>query len=125
MTTKPTKLEAKEDATLIVQATFKDEDDVVVPPDDLNSVKFWLHDQNEVVINSRSDVDILNAGPGVVDANGVLTLTLAPADQPIISDSNLTEIHILTIEWTWNGGAAKSHEEIHLVVRNSTHVPTS
>lgn len=116
----------KEDSTFQVTGIFKDEAGVVIPAADLTTAKMWLWNHVGVVINSRTAVNILNAGPGVVTAGGVLTLTLSPADNPIVgTGTEVVERHLLVIEWTWNVGAKKSHENIILVVMQDDKVPTA
>lgn len=114
----------KEDSTYRITAVLKDEAGVAIPQADLTTVKMWLKHSDGTVINSRSDVDINNTGPATIDSSGNLVLVLTPDDNPFLG-SGVVETHILTIEWTWNAGASKSHAEIHLKVENSTHVPTS
>jgi len=116
----------KEDASYRITGTFRDLAGVAIPAADLDSAKIWLKNKTtDATINGRNGTDILNSGPGTVDASGKLTLDLVPADNPIVDSTKNWETHILTIEWTWNAGAKKSHEEIHLPVRNAKHVPTA
>lgn len=116
--------DVKEDSTYQVTGTFKDEADVALAAATLTTVKMWLTDHKNVVINTRTAVDILNAGPGAVDSNGLLTLVLVPADNPIVG-SDIIERHLLVIEWTWSAGNKKSHENIFLMVVNDGQVPTA
>ena len=116
----------KEDSTFRITGTFKDEAGVAIPAADLTTAKMWLFDHLGAVINLRTAVNILNAGPGAIDSSGNLTLTLAPADNPIVGTGTETiERHLLVIEWAWNAGAKKSHEDIYLKVVNDEKVPTS
>lgn len=119
----------KEDSNFTITGVFKDGDGNALGSGDLTTVAMWLTDKADgTTINSRSNTDILNAGPGTVDGSGNFTLVLAPEDNPFngngITDA-AEEIHILTIEWTWNSGANKAHMEIWLYVDNSTDVPTA
>ena len=116
----------KEDSTFQITGIFKDEGGVAIPAADLNTAKMWLYDHLGAVINLRTAVDIKNAGPGAIDASGNLTLTLTPADNPIVgTGTEIVERHLLIIEWTWNAGAKKSHENIILVLRQDNKVPTT
>jgi len=116
----------REDSTFQITGTFKDEAGVAIPAADLATAKIWLYDHLGTVINSRTAVNILNTGPGVITAGGVLTLTLAPLDNPIVGTGTETvERHLLIIEWTWNAGVKKSHESIILVLTQDDKVPTA
>lgn len=71
------------------------------------------------IINSRNATNILNTGPGTIDAGGLWTLTLAPADNDIVSPSAPTdETHRLLLEWTYGAGQKAGKHEIELRVRN-------
>lgn len=116
----------KEDSSFQITGVFKDEAGEVVPADDISSLRFWLYDHEEEVINSREDVDILNTGPGTVDDEGNFALTLSPDDNPIVDpSSHRFERHLLVVEWTWALGLKKSHENIYLIVQNDRKIPTT
>ena len=115
--------DVKEDSTYQVTGTFKDGAGVAIPAASLTTVKMWLTDHLGATINSRSATNILNTGPGVVDSAGLLTLTLLPADNPIVG-SDSVERHLLVIEWTW-ASTKKSHAAIYLMVVNDSEVPTA
>jgi len=70
------------------------------------------------IINSRTAVNILNAGPGTVDAFGVWTITLEPADNAIQVPGQAAERHCLLLEWTYGGGAKAGKHEVVFTVRN-------
>jgi len=69
------------------------------------------------IINTNTDKNVLNANQGTVDAGGIFTLTLAPADNAIATGS-LTEVHRALLKWTWAAGAKAGLHEIDLRVRN-------
>src|SRR3972149_1772979 len=70
------------------------------------------------IINTNTDKNIKNANQGTIDADGIFTLTLAPADNAIMSGADslettgaLNEWHRALIKWTLAGGAtARRHE---------------
>ena len=108
-----------------IVGTITEEDGVTpIPAGTLTTLVFSLYadDGSNTIINSRSDVNILNTGPGAVTSGGILTLTLAPADNQILNDALPFERHILLLEWTWGSGKAGNHELI-LAVRNLQLVP--
>lgn len=117
--------DVKEDSTYQVSGTFKDEAGVAIPAASLTTVKMWLTDHLGGVINSHgSGTDILNTGQGVVSSAGLLTLTLLPADNPIVGpNADSIERHLLIIEWAW-ATTKKSHAVIYLMVVNDSAVPT-
>lgn len=115
--------DVREDSTYQVTGTFKDEAGVAIDVADLTTVKMWITDHLGVTINSRSGTSIKNANGGVITSSGVLTLTLLPADNPIVG-SEISERHLLIIEWTW-ASTKKSHAAIYLMVVNDSGVPTA
>jgi hypothetical protein len=71
------------------------------------------------IINSRNATNILNAGPGTIDAGGLWTITLTPADNDIVSAAApVDETHRLLLEWTYGAGAKAGKHEIEIRVRN-------
>lgn len=81
------------------------------------------------IINTNTDKNILNANQGTIDADGVFTLTLAPADNAIMSGVDsaettgaINEWHRALIKWTWAGGAKAGMYEIDFKVRNVSKV---
>lgn len=115
----------KEDSTYRVSGVFEDEAGEVIPDSDLTSLRFWLYDHLGVVINGRDDVNCLNTGIGSVDSEGNFTLTLSPEDNPIVGpNSDHFERHLLVVEWRWALDVKKSHENIYLLVRNDSKIPT-
>lgn len=115
--------DVREDSTYQVTGTFKDEAGVAIDVADLTTVEMWITDHLGAVINTRTAVDIKNANGGTIDANGLLTLILLPADNPIVG-SESSERHLLIIEWTW-AATKKSHAAIYLMVVNDAQVPTT
>ncbi len=69
------------------------------------------------IINSRTDIDILNVGPGTIDVGGNWTITLEPADNAIQSGID-SERHRLLLEWTYAAGAKAGKHEIDFSMRN-------
>jgi len=72
-------------------------------------------------INSRKDQSILDANGGTITAEGVLTLRLDAADNPIVGtvDAGDYEAHILRVMWAWNDGVSSrtGKQEIRLWVQ--------
>lgn len=102
-----------------------EEDGVTVIPNGTLTalaLTLFVDDGNDTIINSRNAQDILNANGGVIEADGRIVFTLAPADNPIVDAALPFERHIALFEWTWGSGKAGKFQLI-LVVRNLQQVP--
>lgn len=96
------------------------------------AVRGWLDDHTTgTAINSRTDVDLKNAGGGVlVDAGGGVgkfTWYLTAADAAILDPAKVAESHRLTLKFTFNrtGGLSAgtlTHEVVYRV-RNLARIP--
>jgi len=113
-----------ERATTLITATLKDELGVVIPAAGLTTLTLTIYEKETLaIVNAVTDTNILNTGRGTVGANGLLTLTLDPLDNQIVSTAGpLEERHILLIEFTYGAGKAGRHE-IEVTVRNLALVP--
>ena len=110
----------KEKASGQIRAVITEEDQVTpIPVGTLTTLTLTLYVLNEAqtIINGRSAQSILNANGGAVDASGVLTFTLAPADNPIVDTNLAYERHVALFEWTWGVGKAGKFELV-LAVKN-------
>jgi hypothetical protein len=108
-----------------IVGTITEEDGVTpIPSGTLTTLTFTLYadDGANTIINARSAVDILNANGGTVTSGGVLTLTLAPADNQILNAALPFERHIVLLAWTWGSGKA-GNAELVLSIRNLQLVP--
>ena len=106
-----------ERTTRIFSATVQDLDGVAIPAASLTTMVLTLYSLHSLaVINSRNAQDILNANNVTIDANGLLTWELQPADNQILDNSRPVEVHRALFEWTWGGKAGK--DEIDFYVRN-------
>jgi len=70
------------------------------------------------VINANTDKDVKNANQGTMDASGIFTLTLAPADNAIQATGATSETHRALLKWTWASGTKAGAQEIDFRVRN-------
>jgi len=89
----PTLKDVKEDSTYLVTGRVEDETGALVGSASLDSFRMWLFDQEGNIINSRLNVD----KSGSVSSTGGLSLVLTPADNPIVTDGNKTERHLLVL----------------------------
>jgi hypothetical protein len=87
------------------------------------TLTLYAMDATLTIINSVSDQNILNADRGTVDANGLLTIILTPADNQVLNTTLTVEYHIMLIEATYASGTKASRHEVRLAVRNMGLVP--
>lgn len=107
-----------EKVSVQIAALIHDEKNVGIPAANLTTLVFTLYDlASESIINSRTAVNILNTGGGVVDTSGNLTLTLTPNDGVILGTSDL-EKHLVLLEWTYNSGSKAGRGEVELSIKN-------
>ena len=110
-----------EGSTSLISGTLVDETGAALGSSQLTAFTMTLYAVIDglPIINSRSAVNILNAGPGTISAGGAWTITLAPEDNDIVSTSApADETHRLLLEWTYSAGAKKGKCEIEFRVRN-------
>ena len=106
--------------TTRLRAVLKDETGAPVPGGQLSSLLLTVYslDDLQTIVNSISQVNILNVGRGSVDNNGVLVVTLDGADNPVLDDTLELELHRALIEWTWANGTKSGLHEIEFPVAN-------
>lgn len=110
-----------EGATCLISGSLVDETGVALGSAQLQAFTLTLYALLPGLpsINSRTAVNILNSGPGTVDAGGLWTITLTPADNDIVSTPEpADETHRLLLEWTYGAGAKAGKHEIEIRVRS-------
>ena len=119
--------EIAQNSTFGIRGRFKDETGTYVTLAALNSLKLWWYalDATLTTINSVAALDVLNNDRGVVDIDGLFTLTMLPADAAILVEANLTEDRIMLFEYKWASGARQAYQEIQWRVRNLVKVPVA
>ena len=120
-------VEIAQNSTFGIRGRFKDETGAEIPLAQLNSLKLWWYalDETLTVINSVSAVSILNADRGEVAVDGLVTITMLPADAIILVDANLTEDRIMLFEVKWAAGARQAYHEVKWRIRNVGKVPVT
>jgi len=104
-------------STQLIATTLKDETGTLIPTASITTITATLTVRaTGAVINSRSAQNIKNANGGTYD-EGVLTLTLSPADSPHLGVAKEEE-HLLLLCWTYNSGTQGGAEQILLRVRD-------
>ena len=113
-----------ERTTSYITAVIRDQNGDPIPGGSLNSLTLTLYnvDASNTIINSVDDVNILNVGRGVVDANGNVTIELLLLDNQLIDITKSFETHRALIEWTW-GNTRQGRHEVEFLVQNMTRVP--
>jgi len=107
--------EIAEGVSSLLSVTFVDENAATIAS--LTTLTMTLYEEStEDIINSRTDSDVSASLSG-----GVLTLTLAPDDNAMIT-SKLCERHIALFEYTWSAGSKTGKYEVVFTVRNLTKV---
>ena len=116
---------AAEGCTYRILGTITDEAGNALPAASITTLTLTLHKYSGGIINSVDAVNILNTGRGVVDGAGNLTLTLLPADNPIVgpADGSRRETHVALLEWTYAAGVKAGKAEIEFPVEDLSEVP--
>lgn len=119
----PNERRVNELTTAEYTATITDEDgETPIPLADLSTVTLTLYDEaSGSIINSRDDTNVKNTGPVTIHAtSGLLTWTMAPADNPIVGSVAVggVEKHIALFEWTWDSGNKAGKHEVLIEVVN-------
>lgn len=111
-----------ERTSLRFTATLVDETGAAVQAGSLNTLTLTLYNRDSTakeILNSVTQVNILNTGRGTVHAtSGLLTMVLEPADNQIIDGTQDQEWHRALIEGTYAVGAKAFKFEVDFPVRN-------
>ncbi|MFA5715792.1 MAG: hypothetical protein WC998_08625 [Candidatus Paceibacterota bacterium] len=123
-----TQRRVREGVTAIYTATVQDEHANALEPADLTTLTLTLYDKTTgTIINSRDGQSILNTNNVTIASGGLLTWTMQPADNAIVTTASFAsgqyEKHIALFEWTWNSGAKAGKYEVQIDVEQMTKVP--
>lgn len=90
-------------------ASFVDELGVGITSGTLNTLALTLYDKvTGTKINSRNQQNTLNANDVAVSSSGLLTWTMQPIDNAIITDGLSQELHLALWEWTYGAAGGSS-----------------
>lgn len=92
--------------SIVLAATFYDPDGNQFNKAALSAVTVTLLDEDNEVINSREDQNVIDANGGTLATDGSFELALTPADNPIVDETNAQEEHTLILKWQWVDGAS-------------------
>lgn len=114
----------KERSTQKYTATIKDEADAAIAGTSLTTLTLTLYDEETgTILNGRDDQNVLNANNVTVDGAGLLTWTMQPLDNQIVTTALAQERHLALFEWTYAAGAKSGYHEIAFVVINAANRP--
>ena len=109
----------REKTTRRYTAALKDETGAAIGGGALSSLKLTLYNRADgAIINSRNQQNVLNVNGVTVDASGILTWTMEPADNPIIDAALSYEEHIALFELGWSSETKKNNHEVIIRVEN-------
>lgn len=104
-------------ATLIYKCQLLDETSTGVPASSLSALTLSLVDSiSFAVINSVSQISVLNTGRGTVDSSGNVVITLNATDTALQSSLSSQEFRSLIIDFTYSGGKVGRHQVDILLV---------
>jgi len=110
-----------EKSTFQYQCDFLDKAGVILGAGDLTTLTLTLYNQDaaKTIINLVDAVNVKDTGRGAFDGTTKrFTLTLLPADAPMVDATKPLERHIALLKWTYNAGAEGGAHEIEIPVRN-------
>ncbi len=88
--------------SVLILTYLTTEANVILGASDLSTLVFTLTDlATGDVINSKTDIDILDTGVGLFSASNEFSLLLEPDDNVIVTTGKLKEIHRVEITGTW------------------------
>jgi hypothetical protein len=103
-------------------ATIKDENGTAIPAASLTTLTLTLYEQTtQTIINSRNQQNVLNLQGVTVDAQGLLTWVMTPADNAHLGVAQ-KEQHVALFEFTYAAGAKRGQAEVLFEVTNTARV---
>ena len=122
----------KQNNSAIYTATLKDENGVVIPLVQVGTCALTLYNIDTPeptptsgnIINSRSSQNVKNVNDVTIHAtSGLLTWSLQAADNPIIDETKLTELHMARFDFSYGSPVKVGSHEVRLRVENLRKVP--
>ena len=99
--------------TYVITREILDTNDTPIPQANLTTLVLTLYERTgSGILNARDHVDVKS----MVDAAGLLTLELTPADNVMLT-GGAEEFHVVLLEWTYNGGSRRGSGELVFRVR--------
>jgi hypothetical protein len=108
-------------ATAVYKGQLQDENGTAVPSAQLASLTLSIVDTfSGAIVNSCSQVNILNTGRGTVDSSGNLAVTLGPSDTALLVATDQQEYRSMVLDWTYLGGAKTGRHQVDLLIQALT-----
>lgn len=111
----------EEKSTGRYKVVLNDEAGAVIPLSDMTTITLTLYDDyTGTIINSRNAQNVKNTNNVLYTEAGLLTWTLQPNDNVIVTSevrTNGYEKHIALFEYTWSSGAKAGKHELEFQVR--------
>jgi|SRR6185437_2023727 len=108
-------------ATAVYTGQLQDEDGNPISAGQLGSLTLSIVDTfSGAVVNNASQVNILNADRGTVDAQGNLTVTLETGDTALLVAADKREYRSLVFDWTYDGGAKSGRHQADFLIEALT-----
>ena len=108
-----------EKTTVKITAIVEDENGDGIPAVSLNTLTLTLYSlEDDTIINSRNDQDVLNTNGVTLDVSGNLVWTVTPADTIIVNTLLNAERHRAVFEWTYTGGSKNGKHVIDMRIIN-------
>lgn len=117
----------KQNNSAIYTATLKDETGAVIPLTQVGSCTLTLYNIEiaepatpaDNIINSRSDQNVKNVNNVTIHtSSGLLTWSIQPADNPIIDETKLTELHMARFDFSYGSPTKYGSHQVQLRVEN-------
>lgn len=103
-----------EDTSAIYSCVLKSEVGTPIGVSEISTISLTYYNADDgTIVNSRSVQDIKNANNVTIDANGILTWYIQPADTIVVAGTTAprqTEKHTALFEWTWDTTYQGRHE---------------
>ncbi len=108
-----------EGSTVVFTGILKDENGTAIGLGIIDSMTMTFFDvESGTVINGRTEQDVLNANNCTVDASGLFTFNLQPADTVILNQVSRFETHRAEVGVLYNGSAGRLVFDADINIRN-------
>jgi hypothetical protein len=119
-----------EGTTALYSVDLIDENDVAVELASLTTLTLTVYDATTgVVVNSRDNVDALNANDVTVQelagppARLQVVWTLQPEDTVLLAAWRAIEYHTVVLRWTWDSGTKAGAHVVNVGITNLANEP--
>ena len=102
-----------------VSGRFVDHLDAAIGSSRMTTLTSTLRDNvSGQVIGGRENLSVLNANGGTLDVSGNFSMDLDPEENDLIDAAIVgAELHVLSLSWTYDGGAKKGGKIVGIAVK--------